>query len=240
MPVRFSLIVPTYNEYLNLQQLYQRIIGALVNFPFDYEIIIVDDDSPDMTWTVAEGLAKKDKRVKVIRRIDKRGLATAVMSGWDVSEGEILGVMDADLQHPPEILEEMLGKIINNNKVDIVVASRYVAGGKVLNRSFQQILRSGFAILFGRIFVPKIFKSVKDPLSGFFILRRKVIECQALKPAGYKILLEVLAIGSYKQVYELPYSFAARNRGRTKAGWQACFAFLLQLIRLTGRPVGNF
>ena len=232
MALKLSLVIPTYNEAANIAKLCQKIINVLDRISFDFEIIIVDDDSPDLTWRVAEGLATQDARIKVIRRMCARGLASAVVSGWKVSQGSILGVIDGDLQHPPEILEGMISQIVDHQEIDIVVASRYVAGGGILNRSFWQIFRSRLAIFLGVIFIPKIFKSVKDPMSGYFILRKKVITVKQLRPVGYKILLEVLAVGSYKKVYELPYIFAVRGGGRTKAGWQQYFISLYHLINL--------
>lgn len=234
MPVKFSLVVPTYNEAANIRQLYQRIIDCLAKMPFDSEIIIVDDNSPDGTFAVMDDLTKADQRLKLIRRIKERGLASAVVSGWAASCGEILGVMDADLQHPPEVLKGMLNKIINNNEIDIVIASRYVAGGKVLNQNFLQALRSAAAIFLGRIFIPKIFKLIKDPLSGYFILRKKVIEGKKLAPIGYKILLEVLARCQDKNVFEMPYVFEQRKKGKSKAGWKQYLIFLVHLFKLRG------
>ncbi|PIQ86254.1 MAG: hypothetical protein COV73_04850 [Candidatus Omnitrophica bacterium CG11_big_fil_rev_8_21_14_0_20_43_6] len=180
MAPKLSLVIPTYNEALNIAKLCQKIINVLERMALDFEIIIVDDDSPDGTWRIADELAKQDLRIKLIRRMCARGLGSAVVRGWAVSRGEILGVIDADLQHPPEILEEMMSQVINHQEIDIVVASRYVSGGGVLDKRFLQILKSQSAIFLGRIFMPKIFKLVKDPLSGYFILRRKVIAARHL------------------------------------------------------------
>jgi len=232
MPLKFSLVIPTYNEAANIAKLCRQIINVLERISLDFEIIIVDDNSPDGTWRIAQDLARQDLRIKLLRRLRSRGLGSAVVSGWEISQGEILGVIDADLQHPPEILEGMINQVFNHQEIDIVVASRFVAAGGIENKSFWQILRPRLAIFLGLIFVPKIFKSVKDPLSGYFILRKRVISGIQLRPLGYKILLEVLAIGSYGKVYELPYIFAVREAGRTKAGWKQYFIFLLQLIKL--------
>lgn len=234
MTIKFSLVIPTYNEAKNIEKLCQKIIDVLDKIDLNFEIIIVDDDSPDKTWQVAQDLSKQDSRIKLIRRISKRGLATAVISGWNAAGGEILGVMDGDLQHPPEALEEMIKQISCHQEVDVVIASRYVAGGGVLNRRFWQIFRSRLAVLLGRIFIPKIFKAIKDPLSGYFILKKKVISGNQLKPVGYKILLEILAKGSYGKICEVPYVFAARVKGNTKAGWKECCASLFHLIKLVG------
>jgi dolichol-phosphate mannosyltransferase len=237
MSIKFSLVIPTYNEKANLLELYGKLVSVLDSLSFDYEIIIVDDDSPDMTWRIAEDLAKQDKRVKVIRRTQQRGLASAVISGWASSQGEILGVIDADLQHPPEILSDMLRRIFYDNEVDIVIASRYVAGGRVLNQNCWQVIKSRLAILLGRLLIPRIFELVKDPLSGYFILRREIIEVKQLSPIGYKMLLEVLAKCSYKNILEIPFIFTQRKRGRSKASWVQYSLSLLHFVKL--RLLGN-
>lgn len=235
MPIKLSLVIPTYNEALNIAGICQKIINVLDRLTLDFEIIIVDDNSPDGTWRVAADISKQDLRIKLVRRMHTRGLASAVVSGWEVSQGEILGVIDADLQHPPEILEGMINQIFNYQGIDIVVASRYVSGARVLDRRFWQIFRSRLAKFLGWFFLPEIFKSIKDPMSGYFILRKEVISGKQLNPMGYKILLEVLVRGNYRKVYELPYIFAARGIGRTKAGWQQYLISLCHLIRLKNR-----
>jgi dolichol-phosphate mannosyltransferase len=235
MPADFSLIIPTYNENKNIPELYSKLTVVLNSLGLDSEIIIVDDNSPDETWRVAEELARQDKRVKVIRRMQEKGLASAVVNGWSISQGEILGVIDGDLQHPPELLKDMINKMLVNADADIVVASRYAEGGGFLNRDAWQNLRSWLAKSLVGVFLPKICKLVKDPMSGYFVLRRRVIESRPLTPLGYKILLEVLVKGSYRKVYEIPYVFAARGGGRAKSGWRQCFISLLHLLRLKSR-----
>ncbi len=232
MPIKFSLVVPTYNEAENLLKLYEKIIPCLDSLPFDSEIIVVDDNSPDRTWKVAEDLAGQDKRIKVIRRIKQRGLASAVVSGWAVAQGEILGVIDADLQHSPEVLAEMITRIITNQEADIIVASRYVRVGGFLNLSFGQIFRSRLANFLAGILIPKVYKLVKDPLSGYFIMRKKVIANVELRPIGYKILLEVLVKCRYKDVIEVPYLFLKREKGSSKASWKQYLVSLIHFLKL--------
>jgi len=232
MPNKLSLVIPTYNEAINIAKLCQTVVSILDEISFDFEIIVVDDNSPDATWKIVENLTKYDARVKLVRRMHERGLASAVVSGWKVSQGEFLGVIDADLQHPPGMLKEMVSQLVKDREIDILVASRYVAGGKFLSKSLWQNFRSQLAIFLGLIFLPKIFRSIRDPLSGYFILRKEVIADKHLKPMGYKILLDVLAKGHYKKVYELPYAFGIREGGRTKADWKQYFIFLFQLIKL--------
>lgn len=233
MATKFSLVVPTYNEVENIEELCRQLIGVLSPLPLEFEIIIVDDDSPDGTWRIAQNLAKEEKRIKVIYRVSEKGLATAVVSGWAKAEGNILGVIDGDLQHPPEVLKAMLGKIISDSDIDIVVASRYTQGGGISNWSLWRTSVSRLATCLSGIFLPRAFKKVKDPMSGCFILKRNVIRDKILKPIGYKILLEVLVKGDYKKVAEVPYIFKERKKGGSKAGMKEYFISLLHFIKLS-------
>ena len=126
----FSLVVPTFNERPNIRPLLERIEAVLKQDPIDFEIILVDDNSPDESWKLAQEIAKEDSHLRVIRREGARGLATAVVAGWKAARGEILGVIDADLQHPPEILPNLLKPILRGF-ADISVASRHASGGGV-------------------------------------------------------------------------------------------------------------
>ena len=221
-----SIIVPTYNERENLEELFERIARALEGREF--EIIVVDDDSPDKTWKKAEELAKKYP-VKVIRRTNKRGLSSAVIRGFREANSEILVVMDADLQHPPEVIPKLIEAI--EEGVDIAIASRYVKGGKVENWYWWRKLISKGAIMIGRVALPKI-RNIKDPVSGFFALRRKVIENVELNPVGFKILLEILIKGKYERVAEVPFIFGIRKAGESKLTRRQVFNYLKHLYRL--------
>lgn len=229
---KFSLVIPTYNEAANIADLYRKLIAVLSTQELPFEIIIVDDNSPDETWKIVEDLAKFDNRLKVIRRLSDRGLATAVIAGWVKAEGEIIGVIDGDLQHPPEILKMMLAEILRDKDIDIIVASRHISGGGVSKWSIWRRIISRFATMLSGIFVPKVFKRVKDPMSGYFILRKKVIEGKDLTPIGYKILLEVLVKGNYKKVLEVPYIFCERAKGGSKAGLKQYLISLIHFIKL--------
>lgn len=231
-PVKFSLIVPTYNEAANIAELCRQLIAVLKDVPFEFEIIIVDDDSPDGTSGIVQGLAKEDRRIKLLSRINKKGLATAVIYGWEYAQGEILGVIDADLQHPAQVLKTMLKLMLEDEIVDIVVASRFIKGGAILGRRILRRFISRVAILIGNIFIPKAVKIIKDPMSGYFILRRRVVRGKTFSPIGYKILLEVLVKGDYKKVIEVPYIFEERPKGGSKAGIKQYFISLVHFIRL--------
>ena len=194
--MKLSIVVPTYNERENIPLLVEKIDNILKGT--DFELIVVDDDSPDETWKVAEELSKKYPFIKVIRRINERDLSTAVLRGFEEAEGEVFAVMDADLQHPPEKLKDMLEKM---EKADVVVGSRYIEGGEIEEWGLIRKFYSRFATLLAHIFVPRS-RLLKDPMSGFFMFKREVIEGIELNPIGYKILLEILAKGKYKRVEE--------------------------------------
>ena len=225
--MKLSIIVPTYNERENLPILVKELKNNLDDI--DFELIIVDDNSPDGTWKIAEELAHDYKFLKVIRRENERDLATAVLEGFKNSNGDILVVMDADLQHPPEKILDMLKKI---NGADIVIGSRYIEGGEIEDWSIIRRIYSKFAKILAYIFVPKCRK-VKDPLSGFFMLKREVIENTNLNPIGYKILLEILAKGNYRKVLEEPIKFCNRKRGKSSLNIGVQSKYIKHLLKLS-------
>lgn len=237
----FSLIIPTYNERQNIIPLIQSVTFVLDNVIDDFEIIVVDDDSPDRTWQLVEDLTRENPRLRVIRRLDEKGLATAVVVGWKVAKGEILGVMDGDLQHPPESLPDLLNSILSTN-AEIVVASRNVTGGGVSEWSLIRRLISWGAAFFATFMLPGMLKAVRDPMSGYFLIKRTVIESVDLKPKGYKILLEVLARGKYQTVTEVPYIFDERKEGGSKLGPRQYLEFLAHINKLAAETgqIGRF
>jgi len=224
--VKVSIVVPTYNERDNLGELFERISKALRDY--DYEIIVVDDDSPDETWRFAEGLSKQYP-VRVIRRTKEKGLSSAVIRGFKEASGDVFVVMDADLQHPPEKIPELIKAI--ENGADIAIASRYVPGGKVENWYWYRKLISKGAIMIGRLALPKI-RNVRDPMSGFFALRREVVEGIDLNPIGFKILMEILIKGRYNKVVEVPFTFGLRKAGESKLSGKTMVSYLKHVYRL--------
>ncbi|WP_297497244.1 glycosyltransferase family 2 protein [Thermococcus sp.] len=224
--MKVSVIVPTYNERENLPELFERISEALRDY--DYEIVVVDDDSPDETWKLAQELSEK-YNVRVIRRTEEKGLSSAVIRGFKEASGDVFVVMDADLQHPPEVIPSLLKEI--EKGADIAVASRYVPGGRVKNWYWYRKLVSKGAIMLGRLALPKI-RNVRDPVSGFFALRRGVVEKAELNPVGFKILLEVLIKGNYKRVVEVPFTFGLRRAGESKLSGRTMFNYIRHLYRL--------
>jgi len=224
-----SIIVPTYNERENIKILISRIRKALDKYNASYEIIIVDDDSPDGTGQLAEQLAKQYGNIKVIHRPTKMGLATATLNGIKHAKGDIIAVMDADLQHPPELLPKLHQAILKGN--DIAIASRYIEGGKIEGWSLKRKIVSKGAITLAHIFLPQTRK-IKDIMSGYFALRKELIKNTKLNPTGYKILLEIVAKTKPAKVVEIPYTFKPRIKGKSKLSTKEMLNYVKHLVRL--------
>lgn len=230
-PPRFSLIIPTYNEGPNIRDMIRQLSDLLDRvLPGQYELIVVDDDSPDYTWKLAQEMLADYPQLRVMRRQQERGLSTAVIRGWQAAEGEILGVIDGDLQHPPEVLLQLLAAI--DQGADLAVASRHVEGGGVSEWSPVRRFLSRGAQLLGLLLLPHVLGRVSDPMSGYFLVRRAAIADRSLSPVGYKILLEVLGRGRIQQIAEVGYVFQERQEGESKVTWKQYVHYLHHLWRL--------
>ncbi|MEM6755052.1 MAG: glycosyltransferase [Cyanobacteria bacterium P01_C01_bin.38] len=250
--ILFSLIIPTYLEAGNINRIVKTLTRLLdESIPGDYELIIVDDNSPDGTWEVALSMTSEFPQLQVMRRENERGLSSAVIRGWQSARGQILGVIDGDLQHPPHILLQLLNAI--QRKADLAVASRHVDGGGVSSWSFIRRLLSRGAQLLGLIILPRVTGRVSDPMSGYFMVRRSSIEDIAFNPIGYKILLEVLGRGKVDEIAEVGYVFCERQDGESKVSWKHYLDYIRHLLRLRfssekveklsqrwGFPIGKF
>jgi len=214
-----SVVVPTYNEAGSVPKLAERLHAALDGR--DWELVIVDDGSPDGTADIAAALAPRIP-TNVVRRAGKGGLASAVIAGFAAARGDILVVMDADLSHPPELVPALLSAI--EDGADLAVGSRYVAGGGVEDWPMKRQIVSRVACLMGSVLVP-----VRDATSGFFALRRSVIDGVTLNPIGFKIGFEVIARGRYRSVVEVPYTFRDRELGASKFGRREIGQYVVQL-----------
>ena len=236
-----SVIVPTFNEGLNIAELVGQ-LTRLLEEPFGerYEIIVVDDDSPDRTWELAQTLVQEFPRLRVMRRDTESGLSTAVIRGWQAARGEVLCVIDADLQHPPDVAMALY-RVIERG-ADIAVASRHLEGGGVSDWSLTRRIVSRTAQLIGLLILPGVVGRVSDPMSGYFMIRRSAIEGVELNPLGYKILIEVLARGRVPWVGEVPYVFQERTQGGSKATARVYLDYLRHLLRLrlAALPVNRF
>ncbi len=217
-----SIIIPTYNEARNITDLAVRIKACLFE---KYELIIVDDASPDGTGAIAEKLVQ-DHPIKVIHRDKKLGLASAVLDGFKIASGELLCVIDSDLSHPPEIIP-LLIKGLELQCADIIIASRFIKGSGIENWPKIRLLGTNLAKL-----VVRPLTQVKDPMSGFFILKTKVLHQTHLIPRGFKILLEILVKGKYKKAVEFPFVFKDRVYGSSKLNLRTGLEFIEQLFDL--------
>jgi dolichol-phosphate mannosyltransferase len=251
-PILLSLVIPTYKERNNIENII-NILSRLLDeaVPGNYELIIVDDDSPDLTWELAQSLLPDYPQLRVMRRQEEWGLSSAVIRGWQVATGRILGVIDGDLQHPPELLIQLLQKI--EQGADLALASRHVDGGGVSSWSVIRRFLSRGAQVLGLIILPGVLGRVTDPMSGYFMVRRSAIAGATMNPVGYKILLEVIGRGQVREIAEAGYIFRERTEGESKVTWKQYIEYIQHLIRLrvsTGRlgkisqkvnfPVGRF
>jgi len=224
-----SVIVPTYNERDNIPELIERIDKAMRSAGLSYEVIIVDDNSPDGTAEVARDLSSKYP-IKVIKRPGKMGLSSAVVDGLKIARANVIAVMDADLQHPPEVLPELYIRIVNG--CDIAIASRYVKGGSIKEWGLIRRIISKVATILAHIILP-CTRGIKDVMSGYFMFRRDVIKGVKLNPKGFKILLEILAKGRHDNVCEVPYEFGIRKYGKSKLSSKEIINYVIHLIKLS-------
>jgi dolichol-phosphate mannosyltransferase len=225
--LELSIVVPTYMEAENIPMLVEGVENALKGVSF--ELIIVDDNSPDGTAALAEKLNGKYGNIKVLRRPGKLGLGSAVLEGFREAKSDVLAVMDADLQHPPKLLPQMYREICEG--YSLVVASRYVDGGGVEGWSLLRKIASLGAVKLAHLLLPKT-RSVRDPMSGFFMLRRSVVDGVGLSSRGFKVLLEILVKGRYGSVVEVPYVFKPRRRGESKLNLKETLHYAFLLIKL--------
>ncbi len=225
---RFSIIVPTYNERGNIEILYNSISKNLNGH--DFEILIVDDNSPDGTSDIVADIQRKDPRVRLIKREKKNGLASAIMEGVKNANGEYVVMMDADLSHDPKDLVRMMDAI--NGGLDIVVGSRYMDGGRIIGWPLKRHIVSSGALILAKV----LFNlPVKDTLSGFAIYKKKVLEQLngKLSLLGYKLLLEVLVkTPEDVEVKEVPITFTNRLNGDSKLGFDQIYHYLKLCYRL--------
>lgn len=230
-----SVIVPTFNERDNIVVLFRKLEAALAGVA--WEVIFVDDNSPDGTSDVVRRLAAGDSRVRGLRRIGRRGLSGACIEGILASAAPYVAVMDADLQHDETQLPKMLG-LLRSDAADLVVGSRYVAGGSA--ESFDR-QRAGVSAVATSLAKQVLRIDIADPMSGFFMIRRDRFEQMApqLSTQGFKILLDIVATGRGElRVVEIPFSFGTRQHGESKLDSMVALDFLgLLLAKLTNDAV---
>ena len=224
---RVSLIIPTYNERDNIVPLLDAVRSSMAERQL--QILIVDDNSPDGTWEIAENYAALHPEVSVIRRIGERGLSAAVVEGFKQSNGELLAVMDADLSHDPALLPKLVDAV--SSGANVAVGSRRVPGGGAENWAWHRRKTSDAATWLARVWLGV---RLSDPMSGYFVIRRAVFESvrARLHNRGYKILLEIVCRAGETNLVELPYTFRDRRQGVSKVSLHVAMEFMRSLWEL--------
>ncbi len=221
-PATLSIVVPTFNERDRLADLVNAIFAAYGAAALEGELVIVDDDSPDGTGRLADDLARRH-RITVLHRAGKLGLGTAVIEGFAAATAPIVGVIDADMSHPPALLPRMLAAM-QAASADVIVASRYIPGGGTRNWETSRLVMSRLACLMARGLTP-----VRDATSGFFLIRRDLAQGVRISAGGFKICLELLVRGRPASVLEVPYVFEGRTAGESKMNLREALGYLRQL-----------
>jgi dolichol-phosphate mannosyltransferase len=228
-----SIIVPTFNERENVAELIERLVACLAER--SWEVVFVDDDSPDGTADVVRKHAAADSRVRCLQRIRRRGLSSACIEGMLATAAPYLAVIDADLQQDERLLPQMLD-ILRQGDTDIVVGSRCAPGGESGDRDARRAGMSRLAARLSRVLVPA---ELTDPMSGFFMLRRAVLESSVrrLSAIGFKILSDVFASQPQPLRFkELPYSLRLRRAGESKLDSATAWEYAMLLLdKLIGR-----
>jgi dolichol-phosphate mannosyltransferase len=229
------IVIPTFNERANIPILVGRLRQVLAGC--DWEVVFVDDNSPDGTAAAAQAIGEADCRVRCVRRIGRRGLAGACLEGMLGSQARYLAIMDADLQHDETLLVPMLGEL-RAGHAELVVASRYSRGGSAPGLSpFRTRLSRWSNALVRRI----LGIDLEDPMSGYFMIRRDAFEllAPAISPQGFKILLDILATGGARlRTLELPTQLRERHEGESKLDSKTALDFAtLVTAKLTGNAV---
>jgi dolichol-phosphate mannosyltransferase len=231
--VELTVVVPTLEERDNIAPLIARLAAALEGIT--WEVVFVDDDSPDGTAAAVRASARADRRVRIVQRLGRRGLASACVEGILSSAAPYVAVMDADLQHDETLLPRMLARL-KADELDLVIGSRYAAGASTGEWSWRRRLLSRLGIRGARWLLQG---ELRDPLSGFFVLRREAFEAsmRRLSQQGFKVLLDILASSAQPlMIAEMPYRFALREHGSSKLDAAVAWQFgLLILEKLAGR-----
>jgi dolichol-phosphate mannosyltransferase len=226
---KLALVIPTLREAENIRGLLDHVRSVLNPLGCSYEILVVDDDSRDGTEEIVASISLEDPRVRLLVRKGERGLSGAILHGWRNTDAEILGVMDADLQHPPELLPALLGPALAG--CDLVIGSRYTEGGRLGDWNLARKLFSAAAV-WATWPIQRAGMRAKDPMSGYFLVRRSGLEQIRFQPSGFKLLLEILVRGRIHAVKEVPFAFGSRYRGASKANFKVAVDYARLLARL--------
>lgn len=237
-PPQISIVIPTLNEAQNVGSLIPRIFLACGENGVSAEVIVVDDGSTDGTAGIVEGMMA-GCRLQLVKRPAKMGITSAILEGFQRSTGAIVGAMDSDFSHPPEKIPELVRPILAG-EADMTVASRYIKGGSVARWPMRRRLVSRTASRLSRPLT-----GVRDPMSGFFFVRKDLLKDAPLSTRGWKICLEILVKAHPKRVIEVPYIFTNRASGSSKMGLDTIGGFAVNLLdlyahRFFGSSLGSF
>lgn len=195
----------------------------------EYEVLVVDDESGDGTAEIVSAISREDPRVRLMIRRGRRGLSGAVLHGWEQTDASIVGVMDADLQHPPELLPELVAAMVSG--CDLAIASRYATGGELGSWNPLRKLLSAAAVWVTWP-IQKSGLRARDPMSGFFLVRRDCLRGLPFQQSGFKLLLEILVRARISSIREVPFTFGRRLRGSSKANPKIALEYGCLLARL--------
>lgn len=223
-----SVVIPTYQEVENIEELVERVSQTFEEIDELLEIIVVDDASRDGTAEKIAELQERGRQVRMIERTNERGLSSAVLRGFDEAKGDYLVCMDADLSHPPESLPRLVDAL-ESPETEMVVGSRYIDGGSTDESwGYFRYLNSRIATLLARPFT-----TIKDPMAGFFGIPRDVYQrTREWDPVGYKVGLEILVKAKCRRVEEVPIHFEDRRRGESKLSFVEQLNYIRHLSRL--------
>jgi dolichol-phosphate mannosyltransferase len=219
-----TVIIPTFKEESNIGTIISEVETVLSRNAINGEILVIDDNSPDRTIEIVRNLKKSKPNLNLIVRKEDPGLSQSVVEGFRQAQSDVFLVIDADLSHPPNHIPKMLAEIRAGN--DIVIGSRYMEGGGIKKWPLKRRIISKGATFLGRLLFPEI----RDPVSGFFAIKKSVVKHAPLKPRGYKILLEVLGKGTWKTAKEIPFEFVDRAVGSSKLGLRTITDYAAQVI----------
>lgn len=232
---KLALVIPTLCEAENIGGLLETVRSLIQPLGIPYEILVVDDDSRDGTGEIVAGIARQDEHVRLLVRKGVRGLSGAVLHGWQNTDATILGVMDADLQHPPELLPRLIAAVLGGR--DLAIGSRYTKGGELGKwNPFRKLLSS--AAVWATWPIQRRSMRVKDPMSGFFMVRSRCLDGISFQSSGFKLLLEVLVRARISSVEEIPISFGRRSHGASKASLRVGRDYAQLLTRLYAGKLG--
>lgn len=226
---KLALTIPTLLEAENLQPLLERVRAVLDQLDIEYEILVVDDDSGDATAEIVTAISREDPRVRLLVRKGRRGLSGAVLHGWENTDASVVGVMDADLQHPPELLPKLVAAMLSG--CDLAIGSRYTPGGGPGDWNPLRRLLSAAAV-WATWPIQRVGLRARDPMSGFFLVRRDCLVGVPFQQSGFKLLLEILVRAHISSVREVPFTFGRRFRGSSKANVKIALEYGRLLARL--------